>query len=302
MISVSHWRARGKIHKIRGYDIFVVDEGKNGDPHQETIVMIHGFPTASRDWSLIWPLINDCHNKPRRLIAMDLLGLGLSQKPARHKYKIMEQADIVEALIEQIGLRRFHILAHDYGDTVAQELLARQNERQGIGNWLSCCLLNGGLFPETHRVLLSQKILSSPIGFIFNTLINKNMFAESFLKTFGPNTQPNLKEINSFWELINYNGRLIDFHRLIKYMEDCVKYRIRWRAALKDTNIPIAIINGSVDPISGSHMVDYYLQEIGEPTYLTRLENIGHYPQIEAPQEVAYHYLDFLSHIPDTRL
>ncbi len=298
MISVSHWRARGRIHKINGYDIFIIDEGGNGDPHQETIVMLHGFPTASRDWSRVWPLLGGISSKPRRLIAMDLLGLGLSQKPVRHKYKIMEQADIVETLIRQRGLNQFHILAHDYGDTVAQELLARQNERKGVGQWLSCCLLNGGLFPETHKPLLSQKILNSPFGFIFNALINKKIFVQSLSETFGSYTQPTIKEMNSFWELVNYNSRLVDFHRLIKYINDREKYRVRWCSALKDTHIPIAIINGSADPISGSHMVDYYLQIIGKPAYLARLENIGHYPQIEVPQETASHYLAFLSRIP----
>jgi pimeloyl-ACP methyl ester carboxylesterase len=63
------------------------------------------------------------------------------------------QADIVEALIEHLELGEFHVLAHDYGDTVAQELLARQNAGTGKGRWLSACFLNGGLFPETHRAL-----------------------------------------------------------------------------------------------------------------------------------------------------
>ena len=61
-----------------------------------------------------------------------------------------------------------HVLAHDYGDTVTQELLARYDERQltgGAGPELaSVCLLNGGLFPEVHRALLAQRLLLSPLG------------------------------------------------------------------------------------------------------------------------------------------
>ncbi len=301
MISVSHWRERGKCYKVKGYNIFVIDEGETGDPHQETIIMIHGFPTSSRDWCQIWPLIDGEPTKARRLIALDLLGFGVSQKPRKHKYTIMEQADIVEAIIKQKRVNQFHILAHDYGDTVAQELLARQNANQGVGKWLSCCLLNGGLFAETHRPLLEQKILSSPIGFIFNALITRNIFIKSLSKTFSPENRPDSKDMSSFWELVNYNGYLMDFHRLIKYMKERVTHKKRWRDALSESDIPLAIINGSADPISGSHMVDYYLQEIGAPSYLARLENIGHYLQLEAPQAVADHYLKFLSHIENNK-
>ena len=42
-----------------------------------------------------------------------------------HNYTIMEQADITEHLLHQLEVPRVHILAHDYGDTVAQELIAR---------------------------------------------------------------------------------------------------------------------------------------------------------------------------------
>ena len=93
---------------------------------------------------------------------MDVLGFGFSDKPDPHEYSIHEQADIVEGIVEQLGLAKFHVLAHDYGDTVAQELLACQNEGTGKGIWQSICFLNGGLFPETQKALLIQKLLLSP--------------------------------------------------------------------------------------------------------------------------------------------
>lgn len=91
------------------------------------IVLIHGFPTASWDWWKIWHKLRANY----RLIAMDMLGFGFSDKPAGHPYSIMEQADIVEALVRDKQLQQFHVLAHDYGDSVAQELLARQTGLPG---------------------------------------------------------------------------------------------------------------------------------------------------------------------------
>ena len=42
-----------------------------------------------------------------------------------YNYSIFDQADIMEALLKKFSIGSVHILAHDYGDTVAQELIAR---------------------------------------------------------------------------------------------------------------------------------------------------------------------------------
>ena len=77
-------------------------------------------------------------------------------------------------------------------------------------------------------------------------------------------------------------------------MSDRIEYRERWVQALKDVKVPLALINGSVDPVSGAHMVAHYRDIIGEPDYLKELSDIGHYPQVEDPQNVVKYYLEFL--------
>lgn len=42
-----------------------------------------------------------------------------------HRYSIFEQADIVNEIVSSLKIDELHILAHDYGDTVTQEILAR---------------------------------------------------------------------------------------------------------------------------------------------------------------------------------
>ena len=287
MISTAKWQEKGSLVPINGHDIFHVD---TGDRNKKAILLIHGFPTSSWDWCKVWEQLS----KRYRLVALDMLGFGFSDKPDPHSYSIMEQADIVEGLVTKLGLKTFHVLAHDYGDTVAQELLARQNAGTGIGGWESVCLLNGGLFPETHQALFIQKLLLSPLGPLVNKLTTKKRFDKSMSRVFGAQSQPSTKELAGFWELINYNqGRHI-FHNLITYMKDRRTHRDRWVAAMTDTEIPIALINGSVDPVSGAHMVEHYINIVGEPRYLKQLSDIGHYPQVEAPDQVIESYLEFL--------
>ena len=97
-----------------------------------------------------------------RLIAADMLGFGFSDKPRDHDYSIAGQATLHEQLLASLGVGETHVLAHDYGDTVAQELLARHQERLQSGatglRLRTVSLLNGGLFPETHREKRCSKV------------------------------------------------------------------------------------------------------------------------------------------------
>ncbi|GAA5315488.1 MAG: alpha/beta hydrolase [Candidatus Pelagadaptatus aseana] len=287
---VLHWRQRGQYRELNGHKIFTMDEG---DLDQPVIVLIHGFPTCSWDWLPLWQDLRQNF----RLISLDMLGFGLSEKPDRRNYTIHGQADLFESLLAELGIKKYHILAHDYGDTVAQELLARQLEGKGVGQWLSGCFLNGGLFPETHRALLTQKLLLSPLGALVNSFNGFGKFSKNFSHVFGPKTKPSEWELQVFWRFINENNGKHLFHNLITYMRDRKQHRQRWVEALQNATMPLAVINGSKDPVSGSHMVARYQQLECRLDYLGEMAEIGHYPQVEAPDLVLTHYRNFLTQI-----
>ncbi|WP_069086618.1 alpha/beta fold hydrolase [Pseudomonas sp. TCU-HL1] len=253
----------------------------------EPLLLIHGFPTASWDWHYLWePLA-----RRFRVIACDLLGFGYSDKPRGHDYRLLEQADINQALLAHLGVKDpVHVLAHDYGDSVAQELLARHHE--GRCKLASCVFLNGGLFPETHRPVLVQKLLLSPLGGLVGRLFSRRKLAASFAQVFGPHSQPSDMELDDFWRLIaEQNGPAV-MHRLIHYIPERRQQRDRWVAAMQKGGVPLRVIDGAVDPISGAHMVARYHELIADADTVL-LEGIGHYPQTEAPEQVLEHYLAF---------
>ncbi|XP_025230312.1 mesoderm-specific transcript homolog protein-like, partial [Theropithecus gelada] len=145
--------------------------GVVGSP--EIVVLLHGFPASSYDWYKIWEGLT---LRFHRVIALDFLGFGFSDKPRPHHYSMFEQASIVEALLRHLGLqnRRINLLSHDYGDTVAQELLYRYKQnRSGRLTIKSLCLSNGGIFPETHRPLLLQKLLKD--GGVLSPILTRLM-------------------------------------------------------------------------------------------------------------------------------
>lgn len=283
----------GTFVELSGKAIYSHSTASSRSSH-ETLLLIHGFPTSSWDWQKInAPLAQLAH-----LEAIDMLGFGFSDKPNKRDYTIHQQASLQFEYLEYKGIREVHILCHDYGVSVAQEMLARQLERSSDIAIKSCCFLNGGLFPETHQALLIQKLLLGPLGPLLNRFSAFAQFKNSFASVFGAQTQPSEAELRDFWQIINYKDGKHLFHNLITYMRDRREHRERWLHALQASTVPLALINGSVDPVSGAHLVKRY-RELGcRLDALTELPAIGHYPQIEDPHGVANAYAAFWRALP----
>jgi pimeloyl-ACP methyl ester carboxylesterase len=200
-----------------------------------------------------------------------------------------------QALLEHLRVQPpVHVLAHDYGDSVAQELLARHYE--GRFQMASCVFLNGGLFPETHRPALVQKLLLSPLGWMIGRAFGRNALSKSFSQIFGPATRPSESALDDFWSLISCNDGPRILHKLISYIPQRRRLRERWVQAMQGGDVPLRLIDGEIDPISGAHMVARYQQLVPNADTVL-LANIGHYPQIEAPVQVLKHYLAFRDRI-----
>jgi len=299
--SLDDWRQDGHYFAHRGQRVFYKHAQAGTKP---TLLLIHGFPTSSWDWSLLWKHLALHFN----LIALDMIGYGFSAKPIDYVYSVFDQADLCESLLKRLHISQFHLLTHDVGDTVAQELLARQYDTSADANaansaqpkLLSLCLLNGGLFPETHRPLLVERLLLSPLGALIAKRIKRANFQKNMCAIFGLNTPPTKREIDVMWALINENNGLIVMPALIGYIRERQRNRARWVGALVHAGgdsihrpIPVRLIVGEADPISGRHMTSRYRALVAAADIML-LNGIGHYPQIEAPDMVLKGYLDFM--------
>ena len=254
------------------------------------VVFLHGFPSASSDWKAQWQGLKDTHY----CIGLDFLGFGISDKPYPHQYSLHEQADIVELLFARLvarGITDIHLVAHDYGVSVAQELLARQQQQLLALRIHSVVFMNGGLFAALHKPILTQKLLKSPLGGLVSKLMSKRTLASGFAKIFGPHTQPQPDLIDELWDLLNvHQGRRV-IPKLLSYIDERYVNAQRWQDALTQASIPLTFINGVHDPISGQHMLDEFERLLPE-TDNTPLD-VGHYPQVEAPEAVTQALRDF---------
>ncbi|HVV84179.1 MAG TPA: alpha/beta hydrolase, partial [Kofleriaceae bacterium] len=281
MESLEAWRAAGETFRWRGHDVFVRTGGAG-----DALLLVHGFPTASWDW---WPLW-DALAARYRLIACDMLGYGFSAKPRPHAYRIIEQAELQVALLERAGVTRCRVLAHDYGVSVAQELLARRREGSLPVTLDALCLLNGGVFPEMHRPLRMQKLLASRLGPLLARLSGRRRLASSMRAIWGAHPLPDA-ELDAMWTLISRERGTLVLPLLLDYLAQRRTHRERWVGALVDASrpgprhLPLRFVNGMADPISGAHMVARYRELMTDPD-VVELRDVGHYPQLEAPDAV----------------
>ncbi len=289
--SISKWISTGRFLDFDGHQISWKQAGSESNP---CLVLIHGFPTSSWDWHLLWDdLARDFH-----VVTLDMLGFGLSDKPRDHDYRIAEQADICESLLAQLNISEYHILAHDYGDTVAQELLARFDSGESKQTLKSVCLLNGGIFPEAIQPLLIQKLLLSPIGALVGLLTSYKAFTANLRKICARPLPED--ELKMFWQLMQHNGGRRVIHKVIHYMTERKENRDRWVGALQKSSVPMRLIVGLEDSISGAHMAARY-RELIPDSDIVELPGVGHCPQVEAPNEVLAAAREFQVRVPDPR-
>lgn len=276
------WYSRGAYFTYNQFKTFYRREGKG-----PVLLCIHGFPSSSWDFGSIWSELTQKFD----VIAIDLIGLGKSSKP-KQPLTVNLQADQIERLLTTLQIESVHLLTHDLGDTVAQELLARHMDRSAKVNWLSCIFLNGGIFPETHQPLLIQKLLISPMGKFLSPFMSEKTLKKNMTNIFSKEHPPSNQFIKGTWQLICHGNGKTMIPRLIRYMKERSTFRERWVNPLERNMIPLRLINGIQDPISGGHAADRFAEVVPNAD-IVRLKNAGHYPHIETPMEVMEAFIAF---------
>lgn len=105
----------------------------------EPIVFVHGFPTSSHLWSNVVP-----HAPPgHRLVVLDLLGFGRSDRPTNRGLGIVDHAKRIIELFDALGIDRACVVGHDIGGGVAQWLAVRHPERVS-----RLCLVNSAALDD----------------------------------------------------------------------------------------------------------------------------------------------------------
>lgn len=273
---VNAWRERGRDEEFRGRRTHVFERGGEGP----LLLFLHGFPSSSYDWRALLE-----EETEHAVLAPDFLGFGLSEKPRDHTYTLHWQADLVEELVRRSDSTPVFLVAHDMGTSVATELMARDLEGTNEIEISGALLLNGSMVQGAASPTLAQRILRSPVGPLFSRLSSERVFRQQFGSLFSENHPLTDEEAEDQWALICAGGGRTLNHKTIRYMEERYLWADRWHGALREWTKPLALAWGMRDPVATQKVLDAVLA-LRPAAPLTRLEDLGHYPQIEDPARV----------------
>ena len=278
------WAARAATFTHDGESQSYTDVGPRGAP---VVLLLHGYPTWSYDWVDVVAGLEADH----RVIAPDWLGYGLSDKPARH-VEVGEQIDRLHALLAMLGVESFHLVAHDYGATCAQELLDRPEFAARID---TLTLLNGGLVYDAYRPTLTQRLLVSPLGPLLSRLLGRSAIRRKLDAVRGvPLTD---RQFDALWAGMEAGGGMGLMHVRQRYIPERARHGARWQGALWNFGGPVQLVWGPEDPVSGAHVLAP-LRERMPGARVVELPGIGHFVPDEAPDAVVEAVRSFVAGRP----
>ena len=272
------WTASGRTANVDATHVWYRVEGRG-----PWLVCFHGFPTSSWDWHRLLPLLT-AHF---RVLIFDFPGYGLSEKSPDRDYSLLKHMDAVEALLQLLNITEFDLLAHDMGASVACELLYRLEESRTSLKLRSLTLLNAGIYIDMHQPLPTQRLLRTPVlGALFARLSSYRVFRFQYANVYASPDDFIEEHYRQQWALILYNNGRQTLAKVAGYMKERIRNEKRWLGPLHRAKLPIKLIWGRLDPIA-VHAIAKKLQARNSLISLKTLADVGHYPQLEAAEEVS---------------
>ncbi|MBC8346904.1 MAG: alpha/beta hydrolase [Candidatus Marinimicrobia bacterium] len=283
------WKTNGEMKPVLSgsFEVFCRQIGNPNADSEHTALILHGFPESSFSYHSV---IEGLKTFFDRIILFDFLGFGQSDKPIKHHYNIIEQAQIALNVWQSYGVKGGHLIAHDMGDSVAAELITLSNNKKtgdGFRNDLqSVTFTNGGMVIELAQLRILQKLMLNPIlGPLLSKLSRYKVFKQ---QVFSANGNKSLAEsdIEIMWLAFRSgNGNKIG-HKLIQYINDRYRYQnSRWLPALKETTIPIHLCWGELDAVAPIAIAEKLMKDICPKATFTRMDNTGHFCQMDNPDK-----------------
>lgn len=285
-MNIEQWKQKGNYIDIYGKSVFYIQQ-KTEKP---TIAFLHGYPSASFDYYKVIPFLE----KDFSYVIHDHVGFGLSAKPANYSYSLIEQAEIAIELWKQLGIKEIHLVSHDYGTTVANEIIVRKLQGFEPVKIKTVTFSNGSMHIELAHLKLVQKLLKHPtFGKYIVALMNKRTFIKTMQDIWFDKNLCDVEEMSLLYDLLRMNGSNETLHKISQYNNERVKYWHRWIPALTQLDIPTHILWAQQDPIAVKAIAEQLHKEIPNSVY-TKIDNCGHYPMLEKAEEWSSKMTNFI--------
>ncbi|GLQ94372.1 alpha/beta fold hydrolase [Dyella acidisoli] len=272
---------------VDGVGIFYREAGPKDAP---TIVLLHGFPSSSRQFDALIPLLATRFH----LIAPDYPSFGQSDTPtpATYAYTFDHLAKTTNDLLEQLGVNRYTLYMHDYGGPVGFRIMLAHPQRvqaliisnanayqEGLGKKWSV-IAHYWEDPKAHPEVLDAFIS-------FEATEKRHTLGTTRPERYNPDTWT-----DEYAHLSSPGQREIQGDLLYDYRTNVAAYPA-WQAWLRQHKPPTLVVWGKNDPSFIAAGGEAYKHDL--PDAEIHLLNAGHFPWDEKVDEIAALVLDFLS-------
>jgi pimeloyl-ACP methyl ester carboxylesterase len=284
------WRGRGEYFSWRpasasaaSVEIFHVEIG---DPEAPLLLLIHGWPTSSFDWSAVAGKLSARY----RVCALDFPGYGFSDKPQAWGYSLARDEELIEFyLAEVIGADAGVIVAHDRGDSVALLHAARCAQGRSVMRLEHLVLSNGNIFlPLSNLTAAQRQILDEQSWPRIAAMLSASGLAAALgASTFTPPRTPGDPEVEALSAIFGQDDGIKVLHETIQYLNERARDEQAWLAGLSKASFPVTMIWGLSDTVAPPRVAAYvwneYLAHKPGGNRLYFIPDANHYLQVDRP-------------------
>lgn len=273
--------------KVDGIEIFYREAGPRDAP---TILLLHGFPSSSRSFETLIPLLAVRYH----LIAPDFPGFGQSEAPppASYTYSFDNLAATIGRFLEILEIVEYTIYLHDYGAPVGFRIILAQPNRvralivqngnaytEGLGaKWAK--IAEYWADPRAHPEVLDT-FLS------FEATKQRHIAGTAHPESYNPETWT-----SEYAHLSKPGQREIQAELLYDYRTNVASYPA-WQAWLRDNRPPALVAWGANDPSFTAPGAEAFKRDL--PDAEIHLLDAGHFALDEKTDEMARLILDFVA-------
>ena len=261
--------------EVHGSKIHYIDEG-SGRP----FLFLHGNPTSSYLWRNTIPYLKS----KGRCIALDLIGMGKSDKPDI-EYRFFDHLNYIDGLIRKMNLKNILLVVHDWGSSLGFYYSMRNGDNVAGIAFMEAILMpidSWHLFPPNVRKIF-QDFRTPDLG--WDMIVNQNFFIKEVLEKYGavrPLSEEELAHYREPFQKKEYRKPLwrwpneIPIEGIPKDIVKVVEDYNRW---LRKSNVPKLLVHGDPGILVPKPVVDWCMQNLSN----LKIVNIG--PGIHLLQE-----------------
>jgi pimeloyl-ACP methyl ester carboxylesterase len=249
---------------------------------EEAAVFVHGNPGSGRDFEDLLAGAGAFV----RAVAPDMPGFARADKPRGAPYTVDWFAEQLDALLAGLGVRRAHLVLHDFGGPWGIEWAIRHPDALA-----SLTLLNTGVLLRYRWHFLARIWRTPVLGEVFQATASRRALG-LLVNRLNPQPLPEGFLDRMYAETDRATDRAV--RRLYRSVDRPEELGRRHSAALRELRPPALVVWGVGDPYLPPVLAERQREALPDAR-VVRIEGAGHWPFVDRPAEVAAAVLPFLA-------